>query len=313
LAGEVKKKEDFIMMEKIKTVCIVGTGFMGTQIGLQCAIHGYYVNMYDISSEAKEIGKETQKRMVGEMESSLKISSKQKEKIIERINYTTELEKAAKEADFVIESVPEKLSLKRKVFSEIDEICPPKTIIATGASVIKVSSLEDATERADKVLNMHFYPPIQQRPVVEIMRGSRTSEETIKTAKKFANSIGLVPLEVKKEIAGFLFNRIWHAIKREALFLADGGYASFEDIDRAWILNTGMKVGIFGTMDMVGIDVINDVAETFYNESGDERDKPPKIIKEKVEKGELGQKTGKGFYTYPNPSFQNPNWLKGEE
>lgn len=300
-------------MKDIKTVCIVGTGFMGTQIGLQCAIHGYSVNTHDISSEAQKKGKETQKRILEKMVSSEDISSKQKDQILERISYTTELKKASKEADFVIESVPEKLDLKRKVFSNLDEVCPLHSIIATGASVITASSLEDATKRAEKVLNMHFYPPIQQRPVVEIMGGSRTSDETVETAKEFSKSIGLVPLLVKKEIAGFLFNRIWNAIKREALFIADGGYASFEDIDRAWMLNTGMEVGIFGTMDMVGLDVIYDVAQAFYNESGDERDKPPKTITEKVEKGELGQKTGKGFYTYPSPSFQDPDWLKGED
>ena len=120
----------------------------------------------------------------------------------------------------------------------------------------------------------------------------------------------LVPLVVKKEIAGFLFNRIWGAIKNEALFLVDRGYASFEDIDRAWMINTGMKIGPFGLMDMVGLDVIYKVCMAYYKETQDEREKPPKILIEKVKKGELGVKTQKGFYSYPNPAYQNPNWLK---
>jgi len=293
-------------MEEVKNICIVGTGFMGTQIGLQCAIHGYRVNCHDISPEALERGRETHKTLLGKM------APGEAEEVLGRISYTTDLERAGGDADIAIESVPEKLDLKREIFSELDRICPEHAIIATGASVIRVSLLEDATSRPDRVLNMHFYPPIWERPVVELMGGSKTSQKTMGIAMRFARSIGLTPLVVKKEISGFLFNRIWNAIKREALFLVDGGYASFEDIDRAWMINTEMKIGPFGLMDMVGLDVIYNVSMAYYREGGDERDRPPKILMDKVERGELGVKTGKGFYTYPNPAFQNPEWLKGE-
>lgn len=294
--------------ENIKTVCIIGAGFMGTQLGLQCAIHGYNVNINDVSPESLEKSAKTTQQILEKMASKLPLDKKS---VLDKIRHSTNLEESASKADIAIESISEKLDLKRKVFSSLDDICPPHTIIATGASVFKVSSLEDATKRPDKVLNMHFYPPIWERPVVELMRGSKTSDETIETAMQFSKNIGLVPFLIKKEISGFLFNRVWHAIKRECLFLVDGGYASFEDIDRTWMLNTGMKVGPFGTMDMVGLDVIYNVSMAYYMESGDDRDKPSRTLVEKIERNELGMKTGIGFYSYPNPNFQDPNWIKG--
>ncbi|OQX88321.1 MAG: hypothetical protein B6D55_00810 [Candidatus Omnitrophica bacterium 4484_70.2] len=296
--------------QEIKNVCVIGSGFMGMQIEILCAIYGYKVTAHDISQKVLDEALKTHQSIIQKLVSAKKKSQRNTQAMLNRITYTTDIKQAVAKADIVIESVPEDLDLKRKVFSELDRLCPPHTIIATGASVFKVSSLENVTQRKKKLLNMHFYPPIWERPVVELMGGTKTSKSTIETAKRFVRSMDLVPLVVKKEIAGFLFNRIWGAIKNEALFLVDGRYTSFEDIDRAWMINTGMKIGPFGLMDMVGLDVIYKVCMAYYKETQDEREKPPKILIEKVKKGELGVKTQKGFYSYPNPAYQNPNWLK---
>jgi 3-hydroxybutyryl-CoA dehydrogenase len=160
---------------------------------------------------------------------------------------------------------------------------------------------------------MHFYAPVWRRTMVELMRGRATSDETIECAHQFARSIGMTPLLVRKESTGFIFNRVWRAIKKECLHLVNDGVASHEDVDRAWMIFTGTSMGPFGNMDMIGLDVIRDIEMVYYTESGDASDAPPELLLEKIARGELGAKTGKGFYTYPDPAFQDPRWLSGSD
>jgi 3-hydroxybutyryl-CoA dehydrogenase len=159
---------------------------------------------------------------------------------------------------------------------------------------------------------MHFYSYPWRRRIVEIMKGTSTSSQVIEKALNFSRSIGVTPLIVQKESTGFIFNRIWRAVKKEALTVVDEGVASHEDVDRAWMSLYGSPAGPFGLMDRVGLDVVRDIEMIYYSESGDPRDAPPKILLDKIERGELGVKTGKGFYEYPNPSYEAPNWLNKE-
>lgn len=158
---------------------------------------------------------------------------------------------------------------------------------------------------------MHFPQQVWQRPVVELMGGTATSDDTLERVVQFARTIGLTPLPVQKESTGFIFNRVWRSIKKECLHLVDEGVSSYEDVDRAWMIILGYPIGPFGQMDMVGLDVVRDIELVYYRESGDERDAPPKLLLDKIERGELGVKSGKGFYNYPQPAFQSPDWLKG--
>ena len=201
------------------------------------------------------------------------------------------------DADLIIEAVPEKLELKKEVFSQIDKAAPPHAIIATNSSSIPVSRIEDAVERKEKVLNIHFYMP-NTTPMVDIMRGSKTSDDTFKKGKNWIESLELTPLEVKKECLGFVFNRIWRAIKKECLKIWAGGYADIETVENAWKIFTGMGIGPFKLMDAVGLDVVYDIEMSYYNESGDPNDKPPQALKDMVDRGELGIKSGKGFFKY---------------
>jgi 3-hydroxybutyryl-CoA dehydrogenase len=196
------------------------------------------------------------------------------------------------------------------VFGELDRICGKRTILATNSSSIRISKIEGATSRPDRVLNTHFYSNPWRSSVVELMRGTATSDETLERVRGFMLAIGMVPLTVLRESTGFIFNRVWRAIKRECLHLADDGVATFEDVDRAWMCLYGRETGPFGMMDRIGLDVVLDIENVYYGESGDERDRPPRILVERVEKGELGVKTGKGFYTYPDPAFRVPSWLR---
>lgn len=297
-------------MDPIESVCIVGAGYMGYQIGLQCASHCFRVRMYDISDEAMERAIESMTQVLDEWIVEKKITEEDKEATLSRIDSMDDLERAASDVDLVIEAIPERLELKREVFGELDLICDGRTILATNSSSIRISKIEGATGRPDRVLNTHFYSNPWRSSVVELMRGTATSDETMGRVREFMLAIGMVPLTVLRESTGFIFNRVWRAIKRECLHLADDGVASFEDVDRAWMLLYGREVGPFGMMDRIGLDVVLDIENVYYVESGDEADRPPGLLVEKVERGELGVKTGKGFYTYPDPAFRDPDWLR---
>jgi 3-hydroxybutyryl-CoA dehydrogenase len=278
-----------------------------------CARHGYAVNMYDISEEALASSSEAVENYVDEWVEDGDITVEEGQSVQRRISYHGSLEEAASNADFVIEAVVERLDVKRDVFRRLDEVCRGDAFIATNSSSIRVSKIEDATSNPHRVLNMHFYGHPWRRRIVELMRGSSTSDEVMEKAREFCSSIGVYPLMVLKESTGFIFNRVWRAVKKECLKVVDQGVASFEDVDRAWISLYETETGPFGMMDRVGLDVVRDIEMVYYTESGDPSDAPPAVLLRKIEREELGVKTGKGFYSYPNPSYTKPGWLYGED
>jgi len=298
-------------LKQFDTLWVVGTGTMGAQIALQSATHGYTVFMVDPAPHALEKAAERQREELDARIGRGEITSETADEIRKKIRFPSSMNELSP-PDLVIEAATENLEVKREIFKILDAICPVYTLLASNSSSIKISAIESATKRPDRVLNLHFYNPVWQRPVVELMRGTATSDETIETARRFARSIGVTPLMVLKESTGFLFNRVWRAIKKECLHLVDEGVASFEDVDRAWMIAFEQPMGPFGIMDRIGLDVVRDIEMTYYKESGDPSDTPPKLLLDKIEKGELGVKTGKGFYDYPHPAYENPDWLKGE-
>jgi 3-hydroxybutyryl-CoA dehydrogenase len=211
------------------------------------------------------------------------------------VTYYGRLSEALQDTDLVIESIPENLELKKKVFAEIDEAAAKHVIMATNSSSIPVSRIEAAVKRRDKVLNLHFYPTLK---MVDIMGGTGTSDETLEKAKKWVESIHCLLLVAKKESVGLIFNRVYIAINREYLNLWAGDYTNVEDLDKAWNVFTGMPLGPFALMDWIGLDVVVDVSMSIYQLTGDPGDKPPQKLIDKVKRGELGRKSGKGFYTY---------------
>jgi 3-hydroxybutyryl-CoA dehydrogenase len=258
---------------------------LGKQISEWSAMHGYNVNIYDVNPRGLV-------EFVDEV--SCKIRSK---KSTGEIHLFNSLSKTVEKADLIIEAVPENLELKRNIFSEIDRNAPPHAILATNSSSIPVSRLEESVERKNKLLNIHFYQ-LPHYPMADIARGPQTDDETFTKGKKWLESIDITPLILKKECLGFVYNRVWRAIKKECLKIWAGGYADIEDVDKAWKIVTNMNVGPFGLMDVVGLDVVYDIEMMYYKESGDPKDKPPHELKDKIDKNELGQKTGKGFYNW---------------
>jgi 3-hydroxyacyl-CoA dehydrogenase len=299
-------------MKEIRKVAVIGTGTLGTQIALQASLHGYDVSTYDADEKAFVRTLETLKKRIenARRESSLSLEVIQRE--APKVHRSNSLKDALQEADLAIEAVPEDLNLKRTVFAAIDAAAPPRTILATNSSSIPVSRLETATHRPEKCLNLHFYALDAGKNMVDVMGGDQTSADVLDTGKRWIRSIGCIPLLVKKESLGFCFNRVWRAVKRETLHMWAEGLVDFQDIDRAWMVWTGMSQGPFGIMDAIGLDVVYGIEMVYFNESQEPRDFPPQALREMLDRKELGVKTGKGFYSYPNPEYRNPGFLKAD-
>lgn len=283
--------------ETIKTICIVGAGTMGRRIALQCAVHGFKVNLWSRTEKTLKEAQEWQRKSLNKRAKKGEFSEEEIEKALSRINYTTDLKEAAKNADFVFEAAAEDLELKRKLFAQLDEICPPHTILSTNSSSIKSSLIADATKRPDKVLNAHFALRIEDNCLLEIMGNPWTSEETIELTTALGQAIKMVVVHARKEVSGLILNRMLRALLNSALDIAEMGIATPEEVDKTWSVATGM-LGPFTIMDLIGLDVVLSVEKLWHQETGDPRDKPHELLVEKVRKGELGLKTGKGFYTY---------------
>jgi 3-hydroxybutyryl-CoA dehydrogenase len=270
------------------------------------------VRLFDISGKALGRASEHIHQELETWKSEGDITQEDVETTLSRVSFHNEIAEAVKGVDLVIEAIPERLNLKREVFAQLDNVCGDATILATNSSSIRISKIENVTGRLDRVLNTHFYNTPWKRSIVELMRGTRTTDETMERVRQFMVSIGITPLMVLRESTGFIFNRVWRAIKRECLHLVDQGVASFEDVDRAWMTLYDTPYGPFGMMDRVGLDVVQDIEMVYYEESGADRDVPPGMLLELIERGELGVKTGKGFYSYPDPAFLTPGFLKGK-
>jgi len=288
------------MTQPFDRICVVGSGYMGNQIALQCAAHGHHVNVHDADEVALQNSSGVFSEFLDRMIDDGFAAAEQRQPILDRVVQTT----------LVIEAITEDVSVKREVFTRLEEFCPHDVIFATNSSSIRVSHIESATQRPDRVLNAHFVQPIWKHPFVELMRGTATSDATMTAVQLFMQSIGVLPVLVRKQSTGFIFNRIWRAVKKEALKVVDQGIASVEDVDRTWMIQMETPLGPLGTMDIIGLDVIRDIEMVYHKESGDPADAPAQVLLDKIANGELGEKTGKGFYTYPNPSWQNPDFLK---
>lgn len=295
---------------KIKKVAVLGLGTLGAQIAAQAAVSGYEVSAYDPDEKAFERSMEVFLSMNPSNARPSPIDISQWPSASKKTKRLQSLAQAVNDVDLVIEVIPENLDLKLKIWRQMDEAAPGHAILATNSSSIPVSKLEKATKRPEHCLNIHFYQMVLGQNMADIMGGTKTTPEVLKAGSEFVRSLGVVPLKVNKEILGFCFNRVWRAVKREALHMWGDAYVDFKDVDRAWMIFNGCPWGPFSLMDAVGLDVIYDIEMVYYNGSKDPRDRPPKALKDLIDAGYLGIKTGQGFYQYPNPEFMSPNFLK---
>jgi 3-hydroxybutyryl-CoA dehydrogenase len=285
-------------VEDIKKICVVGAGNMGHQISLLCAIHGYKTTCTDVLPEIlKKAEKFADTYLPGRVEKG-KMTKEVAEAARKNISFTQDLKQAAQDADFVIEAVLEILDVKRKLFAQLDEVAPPHAILATNSSYIVSSHIADVTRRPAKVVNMHFFNPALVMKLVEVVKGPHVSDETAKITYALSEKLEKIPVLLQKEVEGFLLNRIFRVIGREAQWILDMGVASFEDIDKACVYGAGHPMGPFRLMDLTGIDLNYIMSMERFRKTGDRADLPSPNVVERYLKGHYGEKTGKGWYDY---------------
>jgi 3-hydroxybutyryl-CoA dehydrogenase len=282
----------------VKKIAVIGAGNMGHQISLQCAIKGYKTKCTDVKEEIlKRAEAFVNDYLPGRVKKG-KLTEDQARAARANITFTPSLEEAVKDADYVIEAVLEVLDLKRKVYAQLDQFAPPHAILATNSSAIVSSKIADVTKRPDKVCNMHFFNPALVMKLVEVVQGPHTSNETAQIAMALGDRLEKVPVHIKKEVEGFLLNRIFLAIAREAHWMLEMGVASFEDIDKACVYGAGHPMGPFRLNDLTGIDLTYTMAMEKFRETGDRQYLPVPSVVERYLRGDYGEKTGKGWYEY---------------
>ena len=280
----------------IRKVFIVGSGLMGGGIAQVCAQAGVEVIVYDIDKEALGSALKNIEWSVNKFVEKGKVKE-DKATIMGRIKTVSDFSEAGS-VDLLVEAVFENLELKREIFRKMDEAADPEALIASNTSAISITELASVTDRPDKVLGLHFFSPVPMMQAVEVINGLATTDETAIRGKDFVLQIGKEPIMVNKDVAGFVINRINFPSTMEAMRLVEQGIASVEDIDKGLRLASGRKMGIFETGDMVGLDVTYGAMMAMYQETGDPQWYPPMILRRKVTAGQLGRKTGKGWYEY---------------
>lgn len=291
--------------KQIQSITVIGAGQMGHQIAMLAALGGYETILQDVHENALNAAQEKLDVILTKWVQKGKLSEDRKLAAFSRLQYTADLEKAASGADLIIEAVVEKLDVKQEVFAKLEELAPAETIFATNSSTIVNSLIASVTNRPDKFINMHFFFPPLVMDCVEVVMSDQTSEATAKLAMEVTEKMNRTGVLLRKEISGFVANRILGALQREALYLYEEGIVDYKDIDLICRKALGHPIGPFELMDLSGIDVGYFVMQQRFNETGNPEDKPNACIEEKVNKGHLGRKTGKGWYDYPNQGVKN--------
>ena len=291
--------ENSMRIDDIRRVLIVGSGTIGRQVGLQCAMHGYDVTLYDISETVLEAAMDEIKAYADHLVTWGRLSQQEADAALARITTTNVPGDAAASADLISESVPEDPELKSRVLAQFNELCPPHTIFTTNTSYLVPSMYAGATGRPERFAAFHFHQHVWEANVADIMPHPGTSEETVELLQAFAERIGRIAIVLRKEYPGYVFNTMLNALVGSALTLAVDGAASVEDIDKAWTGVTKMLLGPFGMMDAIGLDLVWEIAESVAKVTDDSHAQAQAdFIKGYVDQGWLGLKSGRGFFTY---------------
>lgn len=287
--------------ERIKKAAVIGSGAMGHGIAELLAMNGYHVAMVDVNDEILQKAKEKIKWSLDKFAEKKRIRQEDADAAFARISTTTSYEEAAKDIDFAIEAAPENMELKKMVFAKLDQAAPPNAILVSNTSALSITEMGNATKRPDKVAGMHFFNPPQLQALIEVVNGDKTSQETIVAVAELARKIGKTPITVRKDVRGFIVDRILGAAFNEAYWTYQRKEATKEGIDSSVKYTGGFPMGWFELSDFVGLDIIYGVGKVLYGAYG-ERFKPcTEVIEPLVKEKKLGQKTGVGFY----------DWTKG--
>lgn len=285
--------------EAIKVISVFGAGTMGHGIAQIMAQQGYKVLLGDVRQELLDTALERVKRSLQKLAEKGKIGLGEVEGTLAMITGTIDIKELAKDADFVIEAIPEKLDAKKGLFKQLDEVCREETIFASNTSTLSITELASVTERPEKFIGMHFFNPVPLMNIVEIVKGLLTSDETTEITRKLVLKLGKEPIIVK-DSPGFASSRLGVALFLEASRMLEEGVASAADIDKAMRLGYGHRMGPFETCDLVGLDARLNNINAVYEATRDSAWKPPQLLKQLVSAGYLGKKPGSkgGYYTY---------------
>jgi len=278
-------------------VAVVGSGLMGAGIAQVAATAGHQVVLRDVTDEALERGVGGVRTSLDRFVAKGKLSAEEAAGALERITTTADLDAAA-DADIVVEAVFEKVEIKHEVFRELDRICRDGAVLATNTSAIPVTQIAAVTQRPESVVGTHFFSPVQMMALCELVRGYKTSDATLAAARDFAESVGKTCVVVNRDVAGFVTTRLICALAMEAVRLVESGVATAEDIDTACRLGFGHAMGPLATTDLTGVDILRNAALNIYADTQDEKFYPPETLSRMVSAGDLGRKSGQGFYTY---------------
>ncbi|MFF5179302.1 3-hydroxyacyl-CoA dehydrogenase family protein [Micromonospora sp. NPDC000316] len=278
-------------------LAVVGAGLMGSGIAQVAAQAGWQVTLRDLDDAATARGIGGIRKSLEKFAEKGKIEAPEVEATLARITPTTDLEAAA-DADIVVEAVFERLEIKHEVFRALDKICKADAVLATNTSAIPVTQIAAVTERPEAVVGTHFFSPVPMMQLCELVRGYKTSDATLATVRAFAEEIGKTVVVVNRDIAGFVTTRLISALVVEAVKLVESGVVSAEDLDTACRLGFGHAMGPLATTDLTGVDVLLHASKNIYTDTADEKFFPPELLQRMVTAGDLGRKTGKGFYTY---------------
>lgn len=294
-----------------KNVTVAGGGVLGSQIAFQTAFKGFNVSVYDINDAALTATDARFKSYMEIYKQDVSATQEQVDAAYDRLSLFTSLAEAVKDADVVVEAVPEAVAIKEKFYTELAQVAPKKTVFATNSSTLVPSQFAQFTGRPEMFTTLHFCTEVWKHNIAEVMKHPGTKEEVFNDMIEFAKAIGMVPIPLLKEQPGYVLNTLLVPFLVQALRLYVNEIATLESIDKTWMISSEAPFGPFAFMDMVGLNTCYSIAVMLGEQGDQDMAKAAVILKEKfIDQGKLGKQAGEGFYTYPTPSFNEPDFLK---